>query len=98
MEFVASGLAGCIAIDVILILRKQRIDPDVFTIDIQASLAEGTPSPFEKIHLIFTLDEQIDQDRLTKNIQLVMDKYCSVRASLAPFITITFEIKNYEIS
>lgn len=92
MELVAAGVAGCIAIDLILILEKQRIDSDKFNIDIEANRVDGTPSPFENIHLKFTLDPEIDANRLTKNIQLVIDKYCSVSASLKDTIDITFEI------
>lgn len=93
MELVASGVAACIAIDLILILKKQRIDPDVFSIEIGAKRIKGIPSPFESIHMIFHLDEGIDKNRLTKNIQLVIDKYCSVSASLNASVAITFEIK-----
>ena len=94
MELVAAGVAGCISIDLLLIFQKQRIDPEVFNIEIQANRIKGTPSPFEAIHMIFELDTSIDKDRLAKNIQLVIDKYCSVSASLDPNIAITFEIKN----
>jgi len=93
MELVASGLAGCVAIDVLLILQKQRLDTDNFRIEVEANRKVGTPSPFENIHLIFLVDKQIDKAKLKKNIQLVLDKYCSVRASLDSSITLTFEIK-----
>lgn len=93
MELVASGLAGCVAIDILLILKKQRIDTDTFQIEIEANRKQEIPSPFENIHLIFSLDEDIDTDKLTKNIQRVIDKYCSVSASLNHSIAITFEIK-----
>ncbi len=92
MELVAAGVAGCVAIDLILILKKQRIDPDKFTIEIDANRVDGTPAPFENIHMRFALDADLDANRLAKNIQLVIDKYCSVSASLKDSIAITFEI------
>lgn len=96
MELLASGLASCIAIDVLLILQKQRQEPTVFAISIDGTRTEGTPSPFQAIHLIFTVDADIDRTKLNKNIQLVIDKYCSVRASLDGSIAITFEINPHE--
>jgi len=93
MELVASAVASCIAIDLILILKKQRIDPSIFTIDIDAKRIDGTPAPFENIHMIFQLDQVSDHERLSRNIQLVIDKYCSVSASLDASVAITFEIK-----
>jgi putative redox protein len=92
MELVASGVAGCIAIDVILILEKQRLSTEHFAISIAGTRSNGTPSPFEAIHLVFDVDKSLDRERLSRNIQLVIDKYCSVSASLHPSIDITFEI------
>ena len=96
MELVAAGVAGCVAIDLILILQKQRIDPNKFNIEIDANRVDGTPSPFENIHMRFDLDPEIDAQRLEKNIQLVIEKYCSVSASLKESIEITFEIIQHE--
>lgn len=92
MELVAAGVAGCIAIDLILILEKQRIDSSKFNIEIDANRVDGTPSPFDNIHMRFELDPEIDAERLKKNIDLVIEKYCSVSASLKESIDITFEI------
>lgn len=96
MELLASGLASCIAIDVLLILKKQRLEPEIFEIEIEGNRVDGTPSPFESIHLIFTVGVDLQHDRVSKNIQLVIDKYCSVRASLEASISITFEITTHE--
>ena len=96
MVLVAAGVAGCVAIDLILILQKQRIDSNKFNIEIEANRVDGTPSPFENIHMKFELDPEIDANRLKKNIQLVIDKYCSVSASLKDSINITFEIEQNE--
>ncbi len=96
MELVASGLAGCVAIDVLAILKKQRLDTNVFQIRIEGTRTDGIPSPFEQIHLAFNVDAHIDKAKLTKTIQLVIDKYCSVSASLSTRIKINFEIEQNE--
>ncbi len=93
MELVASGLAGCVAIDVLLIFKKQRISSNDFEIEINAKRKDEVPSPFEHIELIFKLDRAIDKEKLGKNIQLVFDKYCSVAASLDNKINLTYQIK-----
>ena len=95
MELLASGLAGCIAIDVLSILKKQRVDTENFGITIEGKRVEGIPSPFESIHLCFHVDSQINRDQLSRNIELVIEKYCSVSASLSESVQITFEIDNY---
>ena len=35
MQLLASSIAGCASIDILLILRKQRIEPTHFSIDIE---------------------------------------------------------------
>jgi len=92
MELVASGLAGCVAIDVLRILEKQRVETQLFKIEIQAERREATPAPFEYILLTFQVDEGLDKEKLTKNIQLVIDKYCSVSASLDQGIIIETKV------
>lgn len=93
MELLAGGLAGCVAIDVLLILEKQRMDTSLFKIGIEAKRVDGIPSPFESIELIFEVDESVDKEKLSKNIRLVIDKYCSVSASLKEDIKITYTLK-----
>ncbi len=92
MELVAGGLAGCIAIDVLLMLKKQREPSDHFRISIEAGRREGIPSPFEFIHLVIEADDAVDKQRLDKDVRLALDKYCSVAASLRDDIRITFQI------
>jgi putative redox protein len=94
MQLLASSLAGCMSIDVIMILNKQKVYPEVYMIEIVAKQKEGTPSPFESIHLIFKVDFSVDRNKLERAIELSKEKYCSVSLSLNPIIQITHEI-NY---
>lgn len=93
MQLLAGSLAGCMSIDVILILQKQKINPKVYRVDIDAMQKEGTPSPFESIHLIFSIDDSVPLDKLERAIQLSKEKYCSVSVSLNPTIKISHEVK-----
>lgn len=92
MELLGGALAGCVAIDVINILKKQRIDPELFRITIKGKRIEGIPSPYEEITLVFEVNKGIDREKLSKNIKLVEEKYCSVSASLDGNIIIKHEI------
>ena len=92
MELVAGGLAACILIDIQLILTKQRIDSGDIQINIEAKRVDGVPRPFESIHLDFKVKNDLNKEKLSKNIQLVIDKYCSVRSSLNDDIQISYAI------
>ena len=93
MQLLAGSLAGCMSIDIVLILQKQKINPKVYQIEIDAKRKEGPPSPFEAIHLIFHIDNSVPLDKLERAILLSKEKYCSVSLSLNPAIKISHEIK-----
>lgn len=97
MEMILMGLGGCTAIDVILILKKQRqvIDDLKISLEGDREKIEGTEmSPFRKINIHFAFKGQLDASKVEKAIKLSMEKYCSATAQLSPSaeITHTFSI------
>ncbi|MEN9730631.1 MAG: hypothetical protein RLZ91_1749 [Bacteroidota bacterium] len=95
MELLLMGLGGCTAIDVILILKKQRQVVEDFQIRVQGDREkiEGTEkTPFRQINIQFELSGQIDGNKALKAIQMSMDKYCSATAQLEPSATITHSL------
>ena len=92
MELLAGALASCISIDILMILNKQNIEPDNYSVSVDAKKKNSVPSPFEKIHLVFTMNKEIDLLKVQRAIELSIDKYCSVKESLNPEIIITSEI------
>lgn len=93
MELLAGSLAACASIDVLNILKKQRVELKHYQVYIDAKRKESTPSPFESIHLIFEFDDVIDLEKMKRNIDLTLEKYCSVSASLKSEINISYEIR-----
>ena len=92
MELLLMGLGGCTAIDVILILKKQRQVVEDFQIRVSGDREkiEGTEkTPFRQINIQFELKGQIDGAKALKAIQMSMDKYCSATAQLEPSSNIT---------
>lgn len=91
MEMLLMGLAGCTAMDVILILQKQKQVIEDFRIKIDGQREKGAvPSPFEKIHITYLLRGQLNADRVKRAIDLSMDKYCSATAQFRPTAEITY--------
>jgi putative redox protein len=95
MELLLMGLAGCSAIDVVLILKKQRQDIQDFRISVEGERVEeeGTKrKPFRKIHLHFKLKgTNLNAEKVNKAIALSMEKYCSATAQMEALAEITFE-------
>ncbi len=95
MELLLAGLASCSAIDVVLILKKQRQTIEDFEISIEGERVkeEGTErSPFRKVHIHYKLKGVIDAAKAEKAVEISMKKYCSASAQFEPLATITHEV------
>jgi len=98
MQLLAGALVGCMSIDVLMILRKQKEEPAHYKVKIDAyKNPDAVPSPFEKIHLIFEINSAVSIKKIDRAIKLSLDKYCSVRASLSENIKITYDIVTVNI-
>lgn len=96
MELLLMGLAGCSAIDVVLILQKQRQVIEDFRITVEGERMEEENSkrkPFKNIHLQFKLrGPQLDRAKIERAIQLSMEKYCSATAQFESSATLSHSL------
>lgn len=96
MELLAGSLAGCMSIDILLILRKQRLEVTSYRVAIEAHRKDVVPSSFETIELIFTVNKEVPLDKLENAVKLSHEKYCSVSASLDANIKVITTVKHAE--
>jgi putative redox protein len=83
MEMVLIGVAGCSAIDVIMIMGKKRVQVTGFQVNITGERAEEYPKRYTDIHIEFVLHGQgIKPKAVEQAIQLSETKYCGAMASL----------------
>jgi putative redox protein len=82
MQAVAFGLAGCMAMDVLAILRKGRHDVRGLRADLIGTRAPEEPRRFTAITLHFIIAGDIAAEPIERAIQLSRQKYCSVWHSL----------------
>ncbi|MCK5538437.1 MAG: OsmC family protein [Bacteroidales bacterium] len=94
-----SSLAGCTAMDVISILRKMRVEPDIehFAVHADGDVTEEHPKHFYKIHLTFEFTAKqgktLPLDKIEKAINLSEDRYCGVSYSYKQVMEMSHEIK-----
>ena len=81
---------------ILLILKKQRVEVRKYEVEIDAKRAEGVPSPFETIDLIFSVDAGVPLQKLENAVKLSHEKYCSVSASIHPSIQVNTYTKHIE--
>ncbi len=93
MQALAAGLAGCMAVDLVHILRKGRHDLQGLHARLTGRRAEQEPRRFVEITLHYTISGVVPDSAVQRAIDLSRDKYCSVWHSLRPDIalTVTFE-------
>jgi len=83
MQTLLMAMGGCSAIDVIMILKKQKQEITGFKIEIDGEREkEKEPSLWETAHAIFHLEGKIDPEKAKRAVQLSMEKYCSVSQTL----------------
>jgi putative redox protein len=88
-----SSLAGCSGIDVVDILEKMRIAFADLVINAEAEQTDEHPRVFKTIHLTYRIKtEEENRDKVTKAVDLSLEKYCGVAAMLKKNSDIRYEI------
>nr|WP_309696303.1 OsmC family protein [Armatimonas sp.] len=92
MALLLISLAGCSALDLGLILARQRQDVRGVTIVAEGTRADATPAPYTHITLTFTACGPVDPVALSRAAELAVHKYCSVADTLKPEITVVTRV------
>jgi putative redox protein len=88
MQSLAFALAGCMAMDVVHILKKGRQDLHGLRVDLTGARDDEHPRRFKGITLHFTINGEIPGDAIQRAIDLSHEKYCSVWHSLRTDISL----------
>jgi putative redox protein len=97
MQLVLMGVAGCTAIDVILVMEKKRIHVTDFQINISGERADDHPRRYTHIQIEYVLTgTDISEKAVERAIQLSETKYCSAIGSLNATIEHSYRILEAE--
>lgn len=94
MDALLLSLAGCMAIDVRVILEKSRVHVEELEVEVVGQRAPEDPRRYVRIDLVYRIRGPGPDDRpkLERAVRLSKDTYCSVLHSLRPDIEIGVEI------
>ncbi|MBT6161770.1 MAG: OsmC family protein [Flavobacteriaceae bacterium] len=93
MELLLMGVAGCSSIDIVSILKKQKINPTVLKMEVEGlRKADAVPSMFYQIDITIFLEGDIPAEKAKRAAQLSFEKYCSVSKTLEPTAKINHHI------
>lgn len=88
-----ASLGGCTGVDVVLILKKMKVNLKDLRISVEGHLTENHPRIYETINIKYIFrGYDLDRDKLKKAIDLSQEKYCGVTAMLKNTVKIDYEI------
>lgn len=87
------SLGGCTGMDVISILKKMRVEPDYFNVEVSGEMTEEHPKYYNKLHIKYVFrGKDLPMAKLEKAVNLSQDRYCGVSEMLRKAAEITHEI------
>ena len=93
VELLLVAAASCTASDVVLILQKQRVALRGLEVLVRGTRREEQPRRYTALHFVFTVaGDGVDEAKTRRAVDLSLEKYCSVVASLAPDIRISYDV------
>lgn len=81
-ETLLSALAGCIGIDVTMILRPHLDKITKIELETEGTRKEELPKGFTGMEITFVVDGNIDSKKVWRAIHLGEEKYCTVSDSI----------------
>jgi putative redox protein len=97
MELLLIGLGGCSGMDVVSILKKKKQEINGVEIKVKGEKAENYPKKFTDIDIEFIVKgRNISEDAVKRAVELSMEKYCSVKATLEGSAKVTWSYKTIE--
>lgn len=93
VDALLSALGTCTSVDVVEILAKRRTPVKSLQVEVIGKRVTTVPHRFSHITLIYHIAGRgIEQDQAERAIELAVNKYCSVRDSLAREIEIEWKL------
>ncbi len=93
MELLLMGIAGCSGIDIVMILKKQKIELHDLQMEVEGFRQDGAiPNVFTAIKLIVKLKGDFPSEKAKRAVDLSIDKYCSVAKMLEKTAEITYDV------
>jgi len=95
IELLLIAIGGCMASDVVDILRKKREKVTDYRIEVTGQRREDFPRSFKSIKLHHVIKgDSLSELAVKQAVELSDSKYCSVAATLRPTagVSVTFEV------
>ena len=93
MDALLASAASCSAIDIVVILEKMRQPLATLSVEATGTRRDTEPKRFIALHLLYrATGEGLDDAKVRRAAALSVEKYCSVLATLAPDVALTWDV------
>jgi putative redox protein len=97
MELLATGLAGCTAMDVMSILLKKREQVTDFEVAVNTERADRHPKVFTRALIeFFVTGNNVSEDSVLRAIELSAEIYCPAQAMFKQLMPVEIKYAIYE--
>lgn len=98
MDTLLLALAGCMAVDVQVVLEGSRVPLHGLEVNVEGERAPAHPKRYERIRLVYRVQGpgEEHQDKVDRAISMSRERLCSVLHSLRPDIDVEVEIHRDE--
>lgn len=94
MQMLLLGLGGCASIDVVAIMNKQRQPLAGLEVLIEGERSSEGARPWRAINMRFIVTgDNLDAAKVQRAVDLSVEKYCGVHATLSGVATITHSVE-----
>lgn len=96
-KLMLAALGGCTGVDVIMILKKMKVEVEAFNVIIEADVTEEHPKHYNKMKVIYQFKgKDLPYDKLERAVKLSEEKYCGVTAVYRKAMEMEVEIRVVE--
>ena len=93
-ELLLIAVGKCSAVDVVNILKKQRMDLKSLRVAVSGEITKDYPKHYEKIHCKYIVSgEGVTKEKVEKAVHLSHQKYCTVSLSLSEKCDVTTSVE-----
>ncbi len=97
MELLLIGVGGCTGMDVVSVLKKKKQKLTGLEVNVDGKKAEEYPQKYTDINIEYIVTGKgLSEEAVKKAVDLSMEKYCSVKATLEGAAKITFSYRIIE--
>ena len=88
-QMVLLGLAGCMGMDTVYVLRKKRLELESVEVTVIGHQPDDYPRPFTDVEIHFAISgKNLSEKAVDRAISLSREKYCVVGQTLANLVNV----------